>query len=135
MCVDIGALNLFTGFGDLEFSLYAYIFALLSVISQSFYLTYIQKTGMEKGLSTVTVLYTNSVNCIPILLVFTLCNKELLAALRFDGYNITGFQVCHLYQACYTVYGAYHGVCRLHKRHVLLSVMSNKTTWVGEVMA
>lgn len=88
---------MFTGFGDLEFSVYAYISALASVVCQSFYLTYIQKTGVEEGLSTVTVLFTNSVNCIPLLLIYTLCNKELLSALRFDGLNMAGFQVCSLY--------------------------------------
>lgn len=80
------------GFGDLEFSAFAYASALLSVICQSFYLTYIQKTGAEKGLSALTVLHTNSVNCIPLLLIYTLCNKELLAALRFDGYYFIEFQ-------------------------------------------
>lgn len=55
------------GFGDLEFSALAYIYALLSVVCQSFYLTYIQKTGVEKGFCTLTVLHTNSVNCIPLL--------------------------------------------------------------------
>ncbi|KAL9958289.1 hypothetical protein ACROYT_G035288 [Oculina patagonica] len=80
------------GFGDLEFSMYAYVSALLSVVCQSFYLTYIQKTRVEEGLSTITVLYTNSINCVPLLLIFTLCNKELLAALTFDGLHISDFQ-------------------------------------------
>lgn len=80
------------GFGDLEFSAPAYISALLSVVSQSFYLTYIQKTGVEKGFSTLTVLHTNSVNCVPLLLVYTLLNEELLAALKFDGFDTVAFQ-------------------------------------------
>ena len=83
-----------SGFGDLEFSAFAYASALLSVICQSFYLTYIQKTGSEKGLSALTVLHTNSINCIPLLLIYTLCNRELQAALKFDGYYIVEFQVC-----------------------------------------
>lgn len=83
-----------SGFGDLEFSAFAYASALLSVICQSFYLTYIQKTGSEKGLSALTVLHTNSINCIPLLLIYTLCNKELQAALKFDGYYVVEFQVC-----------------------------------------
>ena len=87
-------LYLFTGFGDLEFSVYAYISALASVVCQSFYLTYIQKSGVEEGLSTVTVLFTNSVNCVPLLFIYTLCNKELFSALAFDGLNVAGFQVC-----------------------------------------
>ena len=90
-------LSLTTGFGDLEFSIYAYISALASVVCQSFYLTYIQKSGVEEGLSTVTVLFTNSVNCVPVLLIYTLCNKELFSALAFDGWSTTGFQVCFLY--------------------------------------
>ena len=87
---------LFTGFGDLEFSIYAYISALASVVCQSFYLTYIQKSGVEEGLSTVTVLFTNSVNCVPLLFIYTLCNNELFSAFAFDGLNIAGFQVCLL---------------------------------------
>ena len=93
-------LYLFTGFGDLEFSMYAYVSALASVVCQSFYLTYIQKSGVEEGLSTVTVLFTNSVNCVPLLLIYTLFNKELFSALAFDGLNITGFQVCFLCCTC-----------------------------------
>lgn len=77
------------GFGDLEFSPSAYVFALLSVVCQSFYLTYIQKTGIEKGLSTLTVLHTNCINCIPLLLLYTVLNKELMTALRFDGYTVS----------------------------------------------
>ena len=89
------------GFGDLHSSASAYISALLSVVCQSFYLTYIQKTGVEKGFSTLTVLHTNSVNCIPLLFVYTLLNKELLAACRFDGYNIVAIQVtCLLLIMC-----------------------------------
>ena len=80
--------------------MYAYVSALASVVCQSFYLTYIQKSGVEEGLSTVTVLFTNSVNCIPLLLIFTLCNKELFSALAFDGLNITGFQVRFLCCTC-----------------------------------
>lgn len=81
------------GIGDLEFSASAYIFALLSVVCQSFYLTYIQKTGVEKGLSTLTVLHTNCINCIPLLLIYTVCSKELLSAFRFGGYIDPSFQI------------------------------------------
>lgn len=90
MLVVVGCIT--AGFGDLEFSIYAYISALASVVCQSFYLTYIQKSGVEEGLSTVTVLFTNSVNCVPLLFIYTLCNKELFSALAFDGLNIAGFQ-------------------------------------------
>ena len=74
--------------------MYAYISALASVVCQSFYLTYIQKSGVEEGLSTLTVLFTNSVNCVPLLLLYTLCNKELFSALAFEGLTVAGFQVC-----------------------------------------
>lgn len=94
MLVVIGCIT--AGFGDLEFSAFAYVSALLSVICQSFYLTYIQKTGSEKGLSALTVLHTNSINCIPLLLIYTLCNKELQAALKFDGYYVVEFQAALL---------------------------------------
>ena len=87
-------LTFFSGIGDLEFSASAYSFALLSVVCQSFYLTYIQKTGVEKGLSTLTVLHTNCINCIPLLLIYTVCSKELLSALRFGRYIDPSFQVC-----------------------------------------
>ena len=87
-------LTFISGIGDLEFSVSAYIFALLSVVCQSFYLTYIQKTGVEKGLSTLTVLHTNCINCIPLLLIYTVCSKELLSAFRFGGYIDPSFQVC-----------------------------------------
>ena len=86
-------LFLLLGFGDLEFSALSYIYALASVVCQSFYLTYIQKTGVEKGFCTLTVLHTNCVNCIPVLFLYTIFNNELLAAFRFDGYDTLAFQV------------------------------------------
>ena len=81
--------------GDLEFTSHArgYICALVSVICQAFYLTYIQKTGVEDGLTTLEVLQLNNMNCIPILSLYTFYSQETVAALNYQGYTDVSFMV------------------------------------------
>lgn len=84
---------LLLGVGDLQFSLDAYVCALASVLSQAIYLTYVQKTGVEEGISALGVLHLNSVNCIPILLIYVLTTKEISVSLHYTGYVNSGFEV------------------------------------------
>ncbi|XP_048579399.1 UDP-galactose/UDP-glucose transporter 7 isoform X1 [Nematostella vectensis] len=81
------------GLGDLHFSSDAYICALGSVLSQSFYLTYIQKTGAEKGLSALAVLHLNSINCIPILMAYVVLSHEIMDVYHYTQYKNNGFEV------------------------------------------
>ena len=81
------------GFGDLQFHLYGYVDAILSVLAQSLYLTYVQKTGVEKGVSALSVLHLNSINCILPLFMYTLWNGNLLDAVRFEGFDDLSFRV------------------------------------------
>jgi len=74
--------TLIMGFGDLMFNAEAYFYGLGSVISQALYLTYVEKSGCDKDLDTMTVLYANSINCIPILLAMSLINGDLMACLK-----------------------------------------------------
>ena len=84
---------LFSGIGDLQFSSDAYICALASVLCQAFYLTFIQKTNIEEGLSTVAVLHLNSINCIPIMFVYVILTREIQQTTSFTGYKSAGFEV------------------------------------------
>jgi len=85
--------TLLLGAGDLQFHLYGYIDAILSVLAQSLYLTYVQKTGVEENVSTLSVLHLNSINCILPLLGYTMFNGNLLSAVRFEGFLNTSFSV------------------------------------------
>ncbi|XP_066911261.1 uncharacterized protein [Clytia hemisphaerica] len=85
--------TLMAGFGDLQFKLYGYVDAILSVMAQSFYLTYVQKTGIEKGASALSVLHLNSINCILPLMMYTLWNGSLLQAARFEGFKDSSFNM------------------------------------------
>ncbi|CAB3977499.1 UDP-galactose UDP-glucose transporter 7 isoform X5 [Paramuricea clavata] len=79
------------GLGDLSFHLGGYISAILSVFSQSIYLLYVQKTGVESGLSTLDVLHLNSVNCIPLLTIYTLYNNQLVNSFNSIKVTANGF--------------------------------------------
>lgn len=84
------------GAGDLSFHLYGYLDALASVFAQSIYLTYVQKTGVEKHVSALSVLHLNSINCILPLLVYTIWNKNLIKAIHYDGLMATSFIITFL---------------------------------------
>ncbi|XP_031556699.1 UDP-galactose/UDP-glucose transporter 7-like [Actinia tenebrosa] len=81
------------GVGDLKFSTDAYICALASVFCQAFYLTFIQKTNVEEGLSTIAVLHLNSINCIPIMFVYVIMTREIQQTTSFAGYKSAGFEI------------------------------------------
>ncbi|PIK61878.1 hypothetical protein BSL78_01209 [Apostichopus japonicus] len=71
------------GFGDLDFSLAAYLCGLVSIFSQGLYLTYVQKLGIEKQLTALELLYVNSINCIPLFLLYILLSWEFVDAVNF----------------------------------------------------
>ncbi|XP_057303238.1 uncharacterized protein LOC130640731 [Hydractinia symbiolongicarpus] len=85
--------TLFAGIGDLSFQVIGYSNAILSVLAQSVYLTFVQKTGLEKGGSALSVLHLNSINCIPMLLLFTALNGHLVKGFQFPGFSQIGFLV------------------------------------------
>lgn len=74
-----------TGLGDVEFRPWSYVMALSSVVAQSIYLTYVQKTGAESGFSALSVLHLNSINCIPFLFAFTALSGNLVRAIHFPS--------------------------------------------------
>ena len=83
----------FLGAGDLSFQFYGYLNAILSVFAQSLYLTYVQKTGVEKHLSALSVLHLNSINCILPLFLYILWNNNIVKALHYDGLTESYFMV------------------------------------------
>lgn len=82
-----------TGFGDLQFRFYGYLEAILSVLAQSVYLTYVQKSGIEKSGSALSVLHLNSINCILPLFAYTMWNGNLMNAFSFKGFHYTNFRI------------------------------------------
>ena len=83
-----------SGIGDVKFDLLAYVFAISSVIAQSIYLTYVQKTGVESGVSALSVLHLNSINCIPFLFAFSTLSGNLTRAFYFERNSDSQFVVC-----------------------------------------
>ena len=74
----------------MRFSYIGYAEAIMSVIAQSVYLSYVQKTGVG---STLSVLHLNSVNCIPVMLIYTLGRGRLIQSLSFPGFTQPSFVV------------------------------------------
>ncbi|XP_065655152.1 uncharacterized protein LOC100197493 isoform X2 [Hydra vulgaris] len=75
------------GLGDLKFHFSSYCNGLLSVVAQATYLTYVQKTGVEDNTSALSVLHINSINCIPMMLIYTTINGKLLESFSFTGFK------------------------------------------------
>lgn len=67
----------------MDFSLAAYLRGLVSIFSQGLYLTYVQKLGIEKQLTALELLYVNSINCIPLFLLYILLSWEFVDAVNF----------------------------------------------------
>lgn len=67
--------------------------AVISVFSQACYLVYVQKTGVEAGISTLGVLHLNSINCVPILALYTILNNQLLNSFNHIMTTANGFLV------------------------------------------
>jgi len=87
---------LLTGLGEVKIDLSAYIFAISSVIAQSIYLTYVQKTGVESGVSALSVLHLNSINCMPFLFAYSSLSGNLTTAIYFDGNSNPQFVMAFL---------------------------------------
>ncbi|XP_065052070.1 uncharacterized protein LOC135681493 isoform X2 [Rhopilema esculentum] len=85
-----------TGFGDVKFDFYAYICAVSSVVAQSIYLTYVQKTGIESGVSALSVLHLNSINCIPFMLAYAVLSGNIVRAIHFSGNKDSQFVAAFL---------------------------------------
>ncbi|XP_028402898.1 UDP-galactose/UDP-glucose transporter 7-like [Dendronephthya gigantea] len=79
------------GFGDISFHIGGYLAAIMSVFSQAFYLVFVQKTGVETGHSTLDVLHLNSINCIPLLIIYTLYNGQLVNSINSIEVTSKGF--------------------------------------------
>ena len=77
----------------MKFDLTAYISAISSVVAQSIYLTYVQKTGVESGVSALSVLHLNSINCMPFLFAYSTLSGNLVRAFNFPGNSDPQFVV------------------------------------------
>ena len=75
-----------------------------SVVAQSIYLTYVQKTGIESGVSALSVLHLNSINCIPFMLAYTVLSGNIVRAINFPGNKDSHFVVSIIWRAVLTHY-------------------------------
>ena len=70
------------GIGDLEFDLKSYIMGGTSCILMASYLTTLQYNGTVKQMSSIDLLYINSVNCIPLITLTSLGKWHLITLLH-----------------------------------------------------
>lgn len=87
--------------GDLDFDFKSYMFGAASVLSQSLYLLTLQKMGSEnqldsynpnaKAANAMTILYVNSVNCLPVTAIVVVLSGELHSMQTYAKWHEPGF--------------------------------------------
>lgn len=74
----------FAASGDLDFDLKSYTFGAVSVFTQALYFLVVQKLGVDKDFSALTIVYINSVTCSPLMLFFTFLYGEHTGILAYE---------------------------------------------------
>eukprot|EP01119_Soliformovum_irregulare_P002599 TRINITY_DN12848_c0_g1_i1.p1 TRINITY_DN12848_c0_g1~~TRINITY_DN12848_c0_g1_i1.p1 ORF type:complete len:318 (+),score=65.01 TRINITY_DN12848_c0_g1_i1:50-1003(+) len=87
---------LIAGSGDITFDLLGYILATGSCIAQTAYLIYVAKTGIESGMSSVELLFYNSLLAIPFVFGAGLLFGEYPKVLVYPDLFDLSFQGCLL---------------------------------------
>jgi len=119
----IGAIILITAgtitaaIGDLDFDFKSYAFGAASVLSQSLYLLTLQKMGSEnqlgsynpnaKAANAMTILYVNSVNCLPIISVLVILSGELTLMQGYPHWHEPGFIVALVFTTAFACVFSY----------------------------
>ncbi|CAI7922046.1 unnamed protein product, partial [Closterium sp. NIES-54] len=70
---------------DFSFEAYGYSIVLLSNITTALYLTLIARLGKSTGLNSFGLMWSNGINCIPALLLWTFLSGEIQRALAFPA--------------------------------------------------
>ncbi|KAK3255046.1 hypothetical protein CYMTET_35759 [Cymbomonas tetramitiformis] len=81
--------TLVAGIGDLSFDLKGYAMACTSCLLQSTYLLCVQKTGVENGIDSNTLLLYNSILSIPVLMIIVLLDGEYGSAVEKLAAGVT----------------------------------------------
>ncbi|EDV26881.1 uncharacterized protein TRIADDRAFT_22544, partial [Trichoplax adhaerens] len=68
------------GMHDLSSHIFGYVNALISVVSQSIYLTLVERAGARTEFSTSSILYLNTVNCLPFQILIAIITGEIYQA-------------------------------------------------------
>ncbi|XP_041485430.1 UDP-galactose/UDP-glucose transporter 7-like [Lytechinus variegatus] len=71
------------GLGDISFDPKAYLFGICSIFLQGIYLTLVQRLGLKDEMSTNGILYINSLNCLPFLIIYSLLTSEFKECILF----------------------------------------------------
>jgi solute carrier family 35 protein len=74
ICTAAGVL--IAALGDFSFDLYGYCMALTSVFFQTMYLVLVEKSGAEDGLSSVDLMFYNSILSLPFLFFLIIATGE-----------------------------------------------------------
>jgi len=74
--------------GDLNFDVRAYTYGVISVFSAALYFLIVQKLGMDKDFDALSMMYINSVSCLPCMAICALLTGELSS----DGSGVGDFE-------------------------------------------
>lgn len=85
--------------GDLDFDFKSYTFGSLSVLTQALYLLTLQRMGSDNKLGsyetssakTLTILYVNSVNCLPVVFAVVFLSGEHTSMMSYPHWDQPGF--------------------------------------------
>lgn len=66
--------------GDLNFDIKAYTFGIISVFSAALYFLIVQKLGVDKDFDALSMMYINSISCLPCMALCALLTGELTGA-------------------------------------------------------
>jgi len=79
--------TIFAAMGDLNFHWYSYILGITSVITQALYLTTLQKTGVEKNIGSISLVYVNAINCMPIMCIVCFVSGDIQAITAYPNWS------------------------------------------------
>ena len=77
--------------GDLNFDQNSYLYGITSVVTQALYLITLQKTGVEKNIGAISIVYINSINCMPIMMILCFLTGDISAIAKYPNWDQPGF--------------------------------------------
>ncbi|RDD39915.1 putative UDP-sugar transporter [Trichoplax sp. H2] len=87
------------GMHDLSSHIFGYVNALISVVSQSIYLTLVERAGARTEFSTSSILYLNTVNCLPFQILIAIITGEIYQATTYTRLRDWRFQAVFFFAA------------------------------------
>lgn len=88
-------------YGDLNFHWHSYLLGVSSVFTQALYLLTLQKTGIEKNIGPLSLVYVNSINCMPVMTLLCFAAGDISAIARYPHWHEPKFMCSFLFLVCW----------------------------------